>query len=268
MAVQTPLITLTGTFTDLAGNLLASGTVTAVLNGFGSTDPQVAGGSILATTTISASVSNGTFTLGPIYGNDAIIPGPNVTFYTITMPAPTGTGAAGGSVSLNFRLTGYGTLNLASLVPLTATITTQSGLPTVVLSSAPVIQAPSAQQTINGFPLVLENALLGFSATGSTTADVGVSRPSAGTLALGNGNQNDASAAVQLGTLVATAGTPSTSAGQLGVGTTSGFGTGSANTTVTTTTKGGGTGPTTAATVVKYLEITLAGSTFWVPLMQ
>ncbi len=46
------------------------------------------------------------------------------------------------------------------------------------------------------------------------------------------------------------------------------FGTGSAGTSVTTTTKGGGTGPTTAQTVVAYLQITLGSTVYYVPLMQ
>ena len=46
-----------------------------------------------------------------------------------------------------------------------------------------------------------------------------------------------------------------------------GFGTGSAGTTVTTTTKGGGTGPTNPQTVVRYQQISISGTTYWIPLM-
>jgi hypothetical protein len=62
--------------------------------------------------------------------------------------------------------------------------------------------------------------------------------------------------------------TPTTSVGQLGLGTTAGFGSGSSATAVTTTTKSSGSGPTTAQTVVNYLEIDLAGTKYWIPLMQ
>lgn len=67
---------------------------------------------------------------------------------------------------------------------------------------------------------------------------------------------------------VVTSATPTTTSGQVGFGTSSGFGAGSAGTGVTTTTKGGGTGPTTAQTIVKYLEIDIAGTKYWIPLMQ
>jgi hypothetical protein len=51
-------------------------------------------------------------------------------------------------------------------------------------------------------------------------------------------------------------------------GTTTGFGTGGAGTAVTTTTKGGGTGPTTAQTIVQYLEVNINGTNYWIPLTQ
>jgi hypothetical protein len=71
-----------------------------------------------------------------------------------------------------------------------------------------------------------------------------------------------------LGSLILKGATPTTAASQLGIGTSTGFGTGTAGTAVTTTTLGGGSGPTTAETVVKYLEIDLAGTKFWIPLMS
>jgi hypothetical protein len=62
--------------------------------------------------------------------------------------------------------------------------------------------------------------------------------------------------------------TPVAGVTQLGLGTTTGFGTGSASTAVTTTTLGGGSGPTTPQTVVNYLQINLGGTAFWIPLVQ
>jgi len=62
--------------------------------------------------------------------------------------------------------------------------------------------------------------------------------------------------------------TPTTSGTQVGVGNTTGFGNGSAGTAVTTTTKSTGTGPTTPQTIVKYLEIDLGGTKYWIPLVQ
>lgn len=69
-------------------------------------------------------------------------------------------------------------------------------------------------------------------------------------------------------TLTVTAATPTGTSGQVGFGTTAGFGAGSAGTAVTTTTKGGGTGPTTPQTVVNYLEIDIAGVKYWIGLSQ
>ena len=58
---------------------------------------------------------------------------------------------------------------------------------------------------------------------------------------------------------------PTTSTAQVGLGSTVGFGNGSAGTAVTTTTKSTGTGPTTPQTIVGYLEIDVAGTKYWVP---
>jgi hypothetical protein len=62
--------------------------------------------------------------------------------------------------------------------------------------------------------------------------------------------------------------TPTPLSGYVGIGTTEGVGAGSAGTPVTTTTKGGGSGPATAQVVVKYLELSLNGATYWLPLFQ
>ncbi len=77
-----------------------------------------------------------------------------------------------------------------------------------------------------------------------------------------------AALSVRAATLVATAATPTGASGQVSFGTTAGFGAGSSGTAVTTTTKGGGTGPTTPQTVVNYLEIDIAGTKYWIPLVQ
>jgi hypothetical protein len=62
--------------------------------------------------------------------------------------------------------------------------------------------------------------------------------------------------------------TPTGSGAVLSLGSTNGFGIGSSGTSVTTTTKGRGTGPTTAQTIVKYLEVDIGGTKYWIPLMQ
>jgi hypothetical protein len=69
-------------------------------------------------------------------------------------------------------------------------------------------------------------------------------------------------------TLAATAATPTGSGSTLSLGNSTGFGNGSSGTAVTTTTKSSGTGPAAPQTIVKYLEIDLGGTKYWVPLMQ
>lgn len=56
--------------------------------------------------------------------------------------------------------------------------------------------------------------------------------------------------------------------GVIGFTTSAGFGNGSAATPVTTTTKHTGSGPTTPQTIVKYMEVNLAGTNYWIPLVQ
>jgi hypothetical protein len=62
--------------------------------------------------------------------------------------------------------------------------------------------------------------------------------------------------------------TPTTGTGQIGLGTTVGFGNGTPATPITTTTKSTGTGPAAPQTIVNYLEIDIAGTKSWIPLVQ
>lgn len=65
-----------------------------------------------------------------------------------------------------------------------------------------------------------------------------------------------------------TADTPTVSAGQLGLGKTTGFGNGVIPTAITTILKVTGSGPTTPQTIVNFLKINIGGADFWVPLTQ
>lgn len=78
----------------------------------------------------------------------------------------------------------------------------------------------------------------------------------------------DSNAALHAPNIYLTGATPTGSGTVVSLGSTNGFGTGSSDVSVTTTTKGGGTGPTTAQTIVKYLEIDIGGTKYWIPLMQ
>jgi hypothetical protein len=62
--------------------------------------------------------------------------------------------------------------------------------------------------------------------------------------------------------------TPTMSGSTVGFGNTTGFGNGAAGTSVTTTTKNTRTGPATPQTVVKYIQIDIGGTKYWIPLMQ
>lgn len=118
--------------------------------------------------------------------------------------------------------------------------TTGSGA--VVLANAPTFTANPTFASVTGTGAVVEAT-----SPSLTTPNVG-----------------DATGA----TLKLTAATPATAAGQVGIGTSQGFGAGAAGTAVTTTTKGAGTGPTTAETIVNYLKVTIAGADYYIPLMQ
>src|SRR5665213_350617 len=68
--------------------------------------------------------------------------------------------------------------------------------------------------------------------------------------------------------VILTGATPTTIAGQVGLGTTTGFGNGIPATPVTTTTLGTGSGPVAPQTIVNYLEIDIAGTKYWIGLVQ
>lgn len=160
MAIPTPLITLTGTVVDDKGNLLSGGTATVTLQGYGSSIPKVNGIVILGSSTLSATVVGGSFTIGPFYGNDVIQPGPNVTWYTVTVPAPSGSGGTGGTITQQFRFSGSGTFDIANLSPLNSTVTSGS---TTATSVIPQVFSPQANKFLTGL-----NSLGQFSA-GSVT---------------------------------------------------------------------------------------------------
>lgn len=62
--------------------------------------------------------------------------------------------------------------------------------------------------------------------------------------------------------------TPTGSGSKVSFGTTAGFGNGSSGTSVTTTTKNTGSGPATPQTIVKYLQVDIGGTKYWIPLTQ
>jgi hypothetical protein len=139
-----------------------------------------------------------------------------------------------------------------------------------------VFQTPTTSQ-----PVVLTAAgnavdaeylrLINDGATGNHGLEIGAIVDGVGTnvakLQLGTFNSTTLLAVLNCPLTLAGA-TPTGTTGQISFGNTQGFGTGSAGTAVTTTTKGGGTGPATPQTVVNYLEVDVAGTKFWLPLVQ
>lgn len=109
-------------------------------------------------------------------------------------------------------------------------------------------------------------------------SDTGISRVSAGVLAVGNGTAANASGTINAavvaattsltaGVLIATGSTPTTASGQVGFGTTQGVGNSTPG-AVTVPALGTGAGPATPGTIVNWLEIDIAGTKFWLPLAQ
>ena len=198
-----PQVTLTGTFEDILGNPVTTGTVTAVLMGYGANIPRVAGVAIFDGISASATVSgSGTFTLGPLYGNDVITPGPLTTYYQITMPAPNG-----GTVTKSYQFSGSGSFDLSQLVPMGTPL---RGDNTLANAAIPQVFSPVSHQFLTGMNSLghftaaqPKGADLSDVALGSTTpvtwnGDTGLSRDAAGVVDVGNGTQGDASGKLRL----------------------------------------------------------------------
>jgi len=78
---------------------------------------------------------------------------------------------------------GYATWFIGGTSPIDLSLMTPSA--TGPSYSGAVVIAPTAQQTINGQPLVMENAAFGFSPNGSTSGDAWLSRISANVIGIG-----------------------------------------------------------------------------------
>jgi hypothetical protein len=213
---------------------------------------------------------------------------------TITATGLTGTPAITVGAITNTAITASGLITGKANIQLGVSGTT-SGVITLEgsTSGASTITGPAVAGTITN-PIAFSNAIsiaetLMFNNTSGTLGQI-VFVPSGGTyfdylntlsfrsitdglaslLVLGT----TAAAAVTVAgtttssTVVLTAATPTSTTGQVGLGTTAGFGNGTPATPMTTTTKSTGTGPTTPQTIVNYLEIDIAGTKYWIPLVQ
>lgn len=207
-----------------------------------------------------------------------------------TLPVPTGSVPTNiltgnnlftGSNSFSGPVTFTGSFSFSGAVSVAGLLTATSGIsvPTgqviawnsdtgLSRDAAGVIDVGNGTQGDKTGTLQFTNGKLVSAGVLSWNADTGFSRDAAGVIDVGNGSPADVSGSIKLGTISIGAATPTGAGGRLGLGNTAGFGNGAAGTAVTTTTKSTGSGPTTAQTVVNYLQIDIGGTKYWVPLMQ
>lgn len=156
-------------FQDELGNILAKGSIIITL------PPGVyliasGGGQVIGQSVIINLDATGKIPATSIWASDELSP---QSAYNVTLCAQ-----ANGLQPVSSAQWFIGGVSPIDLSLMTPSVTGPSYSGAVVLN-------PGAQQTINGQPLVLENAQLGFSAVGSTSGDIWLSRMSAGVIGLG-----------------------------------------------------------------------------------
>ena len=147
---QLPQITLTATLQDASGNIDVGAFLRITLAGFGGLVPRVNGTSLLSRA--SQKVRQGGSAIAvPIYGNDVIAPGPNLTFYCIEVFDSKNNIVQSG----NYQLSGNGTLDLS-------TLNQYFPPPPPILGQSPVFTNPpgSSLQTINGSITIVGNLIV------------------------------------------------------------------------------------------------------------
>lgn len=158
---------ITGTFQNADGTPLAGARVwfrlsqDAVAVGFAQVAPLLVFFILDSTGSIPAN--------SKIWFNDEL--SPSGTTYTVAVVAAGG-GLAWGAESVS--ITGA-SFNLSSAVPTTSNVSFAN----------PVVTNPTAQQTINGFDLVMEGANIGWSAAASVVGDIWASRLASNILGIG-----------------------------------------------------------------------------------
>lgn len=246
--------TITGLWSDAAN--LPQGN--AVLFLTLSHDALVAGTSIIVPSTLRIPLTTAG-TIPPnktIWANDELLP--VGTTYTAIVIGPGGSTLYGPET---FGIVGVSPINLNNLIPT---------MPNVSFPS-PVLQNPAAIQSISGFSLFLDSAVvLGWGSSGITSPDTGLSRTAAGIVSVGNGTAGDTSGTIRLtavqgpgyqkqiftssGTFTIPTGVTQIKATVIGGG---GGGAGAANTSF-------GCGGTAAGTAIKWLTGLTPGNTITV----
>lgn len=138
-----PAITLTCHLQDLFGNLNQGSIVFTLINPNDRTAPRIPGTSIIPAIQFEAASDPTGFISTLIWGNDAITPGPNGTFYCLTFKDADG----GTIISVNYQFNGGGVQDLSQLAPFTGSATITPAPPNAVVTN------PVGIQTIVGFPL-------------------------------------------------------------------------------------------------------------------
>lgn len=296
-------ITITGHLFDSTGTPQVGAPVWFELVNLNGNVPYVSGTNVIVTTKIIVTTITGGAYTAQIQGNDTITPAN--TFYKVTFnnnevnyysftgagpinldsfvslttfPVPTGSLPTSILTSNNVFT---GTNSFTAPISVTGALTVTGN---VVMSSgqvhvwnndtglsrdaADVIDVGNGTQGDKSGTLQFTSAKLLTAGVITWNADTGFSRDAAGVIDVGNGVAADVSGSIKLATISIGGATPTGSGSRLGLGNTAGFGSGAAGTAITTTTKGAGTGPTTAQTVVNYLEIDIGGVKYWIPLMQ
>lgn len=141
--MSVPQITLTCHLQDMFGAINQGSILFTLINPNDRTVPRVAGTSLIPQMQFEVASDINGFISTLIWGNDAITPGPDGTFYCLTFKD-----ANGGSIaSVLYQLNGSGVQDLSNLAPFTGAATITPAPPNAVLTN------PVGQQTIVGFPL-------------------------------------------------------------------------------------------------------------------
>jgi len=145
-----PQVTLTGKLFDSGGNAVVGGTVTLTLVNYGSNLPLVTGTGIFAATTLqTSSASDGTFSLGPFFGNYQIAP--SGTYYTLTVSQNQYTTS---NIDTPYQFNNSGTFDLSTLTPVVsyATPIAVSELSTVAVTGSftDLLNIPTLTNTVFG----------------------------------------------------------------------------------------------------------------------
>jgi hypothetical protein len=107
----TPQITLTATLLDLAGSVVAGGTLKFYLSGFFSASPEIPGTAMIGKSPILATANGSGVVTQLLWGNDVISPAE--TFYCIVCSDSEGNHVW----TQNYQLSGGGSQNLSDLSP-------------------------------------------------------------------------------------------------------------------------------------------------------